>query len=151
MGLGVGLSVALFRASKEREVSAGAHWRVSSTLGSDAAEGTLPRFAWLEPPGNYFFHSAQTESPTLTVDLGQVRRVTRIEIENRKDCCRERSNSLIVEGGLDENHWVTLGDGAPGAFDKYSPKFAPLPARFIRLSLRHAEYFHLSALRVFGK
>ncbi|MGC4088154.1 MAG: discoidin domain-containing protein [Polyangiaceae bacterium] len=151
LGVGAWLVGALLLSIYEHELSSGAHWRASSAYPPTSIEGTLAGSEWSDKSGNYFFHTEPSEHPSLTIDSGEVRRVMHIEVVNRKDCCHERANSLVIESGLDKTHWQPLADSPPAAFELYRPSFSARKARFIRLSLKNTDCLHLSAVRVFGR
>jgi len=95
------------------------------------------------------FHSTHRRNPYVTIDLGQVHRVSRIEIFNRPDCCQERAVPLDVELSIDGKNFSTIRREKHSFFELTVRTKQPTPARYVRLQHVGTEYFHLSEVEVY--
>lgn len=134
----------------EHELAENASWVVTPAY-SEPDRGKVPRVKWFGNHAAYFFHSNNSEPPQLTVDLGSERRIKRVELSNRLDCCFERAAGVELWTSIDGVRFERVGKQEPAeAFRFLSFEFAPRRARYVRLSLPRAEYLHLAELKVFG-
>jgi hypothetical protein len=137
---------------REREVSVGATWMLEQGTNGNRSAGSLPSHVNLRKIPSYFFHSAQVEGASLTIDLGQNRRIKRVLVANRTDCCQERAKGLEILASLDGSHFTLVArDDSAAPFDEWNASLTPRTARFVRLRLPRKESFHLSDVRVFGR
>lgn len=95
------------------------------------------------------FHTGKTKDPWATIDLGQERRVSRIRIFNRRDCCGERSVPLIVELSRDGRRYVKVGRRRHSFFEWTLDLKKPALARYVRLERKGTEFFHLAEVEVY--
>ena len=108
-------------------------FRTSSTLDQCAHKGMCAEL---------MFHTNQQDNPWVEFDLGAVRKIHKLEITNRSDCCAERAAGLIVEVGVDQNTWTEVAkNDLP--FLKWSPSFAKRSARYVRLRVPRNTTLHL--------
>ena len=98
---------------------------------------------------NLAFHSTRRRDPYVTIDLGKVHRVSRIEIFNRPDCCQERAVPLDVQLSVDGKNFSTIRREKHSFFELTVRTKQPTPARYVRLQHVGTEYFHLSEVEVY--
>lgn len=97
---------------------------------------------------NLGFHTRDEGTKSVTVDLGAVRRIRRVDVFNRADCCGERAVPLTLELGSDGKSFrKTLVRIDP--FSLWKAEFAPIDARYVRLTQSGKGPFHLSEIEVF--
>jgi hypothetical protein len=96
----------------------------------------------------YFFHTREDESPWLELDLGQDRRVSRIQVTNRSDCCGERAVPLVVEVSTDHETYREVIRRDTN-FREWQASFAPTNARWVRFRVARRSLLHLNSVRVF--
>lgn len=104
--------------------------------------------------GGYGFHTENEKNPWWQVDLGAVTSLGEIRIFNRRDCCSERSRTLQVLLSDDGVNWRKVFTN-PGTV--FGTDGTPLrvsvkgnAARYVRLQLGEAEYFHLDEVEIYG-
>ena len=75
-----------------------------SRAASPGHRGDLEPRVWHRPeaagrwrPAKLGFHTNQAPNQNVTIDLGSVRRISRIVVYNRSDCCQERAVPLTLE------------------------------------------------------
>jgi hypothetical protein len=86
-------------------------------------------------------HTLNEHHPWVKYDFGTPRELHSLSLQNRLDCCYERTVPLIVEVSDDDNHWQEIVR-TEKPFVTWS---APLhgSARYVRLRLAATNYFHL--------
>lgn len=98
---------------------------------------------------NLGFHTTLVENATLTIDLGAVKPLRRVDVYNRVDCCQERAVPLVLELSSDGRNYEAVSS-TKRKFDVWR---VPLPAgtrgRFVRLLHKPRTYFHLSEVEVY--
>ena len=98
---------------------------------------------------NYFFHTGQEPDPWIRFDLGKERRISAITVENRRDCCPERANPLVVAVSVDGKKWTEVARHT-GAFTEWSKRFPSTKARYVKLHVPGtATILHLARVRIF--
>ena len=121
----------------------GKAWRASSTYKGFSAEAGMC-------DGNktrIFFHTNREQEPWVELDLGEPVLIRRVDIRNRRDCCRDRSFPLAIEGSLDGQHWQELGRQTE-PFSRSTLEFKPTKARYVRAKALKRTFFHLESLEV---
>ncbi len=93
------------------------------------------------------FHTKEEDNPWFQVDLGAARRITKVEIRNRRDCCPDRAIPLVVETSLDGAQWIEVGRRTDSFFE-WTAQFPPREARFVRARALRVTILHLRGLRV---
>ncbi|NTV95287.1 MAG: discoidin domain-containing protein, partial [Thiobacillus sp.] len=106
--------------------------------------------------GGYGFHTGNQANPWWQVDLGGSARIDEVRIYNRQDCCGERARTLQVMLSDDGRQWRTAfrhGGTTFGGKDGNPLKvaLAGAPARYVRLQLNEANWFHLDEVEVYGQ
>src|SRR5262249_11325021 len=96
-------------------------WQASSAGWGYPAAGTLDG----REDRPVLFHTDQQWDPWVLIDLLEPRVIDKIVIENRIDCCRERTVPLVVEA-LDENMGAIRIGRTDAPFSKWIVQF---PAR----------------------
>jgi hypothetical protein len=81
------------------------------------------------------------------VDLGDPKRFTRVDVQNRLDCCRERAIPLVVEVSDDEASWTEVAR-KDEPFAHWTAHFAMRQARYVRLRVARKSYLHLEAIAI---
>jgi hypothetical protein len=98
--------------------------------------------------GSVFFHTNEEKDPWIEFDLGGEREVSAVQVDNRPDCCSERSIPLIVE--VSENHkkWRSVAQ-RDAEFKTWRATFAPVKAHWVRLRTHKVTFLHLARVHIF--
>jgi hypothetical protein len=138
LGAGAGARVVL-----GPNLTEGKPWRASSAYrGFSAATGVCD--------GNntrIFFHTNREQEPWVELDLGEPTLVERVDVRNRRDCCRDRSFPLAIEGSLDGQEWQELGRQTE-PFSTWTLEFGPTKARYVRAKALKRTFLHLESFEV---
>jgi hypothetical protein len=94
-----------------------------------------------------FFHTDFQDNPWFQLDLGRVREVGRVRVENRDDCCQERAVPLIVEVRDDTGPFREVARKNE-LFQSWEVTFPAVKARYVRLRVPTRVMFHLSRVEV---
>jgi len=124
-------------------LSEGKPWRASSTYAGFSPEAGVC-------DGNrtrIFFHTNREQDPWVELDLGEPTLIERVDVRNRRDCCRDRSFPLAIEASLDGQNWQELGRQTE-PFSEWSLEFAPTKTRYVRAKALKRTFFHLESLEV---
>ena len=132
------------RLQERSELANSKPWRASSALGEGC---TSPAQKCPESP-NFFFHTLEEASPWVEFDLRASRKVTRVHVENRVDCCTERADPLVIEVSSDQKRWKRVARHE-GVFTEWDAEFSPVQARYLRVRLLKQNYLHLVAVRIY--
>jgi hypothetical protein len=99
---------------------------------------------------NLGFHSDDQGQKHVTVDLGSVQRIRRVDVFNRADCCQERAVPLALEVSRDGREFRQLLVRLD-PFSLWKAEFPATEARYVRLARRGGGEapFHLSELEVY--
>lgn len=98
---------------------------------------------------NLGFHTVEGTNQYVIIDLGSVRAVSRVDVYNRADCCRERAVPLTVEVSKDGGKFRQVGKKTD-VFDRWALQFSPVDARYVRLTCRKPNsQFHLAEVEVY--
>jgi hypothetical protein len=126
------------------DLAVGKAWRASSRFEDGGCISPEQHCA-----GNtgYFFQTRAEYDPWIEFDLGAPRSISRVRIENRKDCCAERAKPLTIEVSLDGNQWQTVAQRKT-EFNTWRAAFSPVEARYVRITLHGRTYFHLARVRI---
>jgi hypothetical protein len=128
---------------KQRDIAANRPWRASSTT----SYGCKPPAQTCEESQDYFFHTADEARPWVELDLGSVRKIAGVRVENRKDCCAERAVPLVLEVSNDQNHFREIAR-KDDTFHSWKVDFPPIEARYVRLAVNRRTILHLAQVRV---
>jgi hypothetical protein len=95
---------------------------------------------------NLGFHS--TKSPhVVVIDLGSERKISRVVVYNRGDCCAERALPLRIELG-DGKSFKRVAERT-SAFEVWRARVPPSIARYVRLESTNSQPFHLAEVEVY--
>ena len=98
---------------------------------------------------NLGFHSGDDKGPhTVTVDLGRARRIHRVDVFNRADCCQDRAVPLSLEVSSDGRSFRKLLVRID-QFSLWKAEFPATEARYVRLVQKSDSAFHLSEIEVY--
>jgi hypothetical protein len=89
-----------------------------------------------------FFHTAEEESPWVEIDLGELRAIDRVMVENRDDLAADRAVPLVVELGDPERHYHEVARRVD-VFDRWTATFPKQQARYVRLLVPRKTILHL--------
>jgi len=90
-----------------------------------------------------FFHTDEGDSPWIEFDLGAPKRVRRVEVKNRPDCCQDRAVPMVVEVSTDATHWTEVAK-RDDEFMSWTAKFPARTARYVRLRVTRHSTLHLA-------
>lgn len=98
---------------------------------------------------NLGFHTSARPNTTLTIDLGSIEPLRRVEVYNRSDCCQDRVAPLTVQVSADAFDYRTVARRTR-VFQHWTvPLPAETSARFVRLVHEGSDPFHLSEVEVY--
>jgi len=116
---------------------------------SDPMFGVDPKYVVDGDRTNLGFHTTARPNTTVTIDLGALKSLHRVDVYNRADCCQERVVPLVLEVSEDGS-WYHFIARNSRIFDYWSvPCPASTKARFVRLTHESALFFHLSEVEVY--
>jgi hypothetical protein len=122
-------------------LAAGRPFRVSSTssgwpacLANNGCKGLM-------------FHTETEDNPWVEIDLGAPRKVRRVEVINRADCCADRAKPLVAEVSIDRVTWTQVARNDE-EFGSWKLDFSPRLARYVRLRSPRHTVLHLQAIAV---
>ena len=127
------------------------------TLGPNLAEGKPFRLSstfsgWASCVASngcmgLLFHTETESSPWIEFDLGAPKKVSRIEVINRGDCCADRAVPLIAEVSGDRASWTQVARrDAP--FGSWKVSFPAKVARYVRLRVPRRTVLHLQGVAI---
>jgi hypothetical protein len=88
------------------------------------------------------FHTDEQMNPWVEYDLGAPKKVKRIEVKNREECCRERAVPLVAEVSNDRINWTEVAR-RDTEFSTWTAKFPARTARYVRLRVPRTTTLHL--------
>jgi hypothetical protein len=97
---------------------------------------------------NLGFHTQDDGEKTVTVDLGSLRKIRRVDVFNRVDCCWERAVPLALEVSTDGKSFRTVLVHID-EFALWKAEFGSTEARYVRLTQTGSGPFHLSEIEVY--
>ena len=107
---------------------------------------TSSSYPWC-PCQGLLFHTNEENNPWVEFDLGAVKPIKRLEIENRQECCQERAAPLVAEVSTDRAQWTQVARREK-EFDSWTVEFAPRKGRYFRLRVPRTTQFHLHEVAV---
>jgi hypothetical protein len=125
---------------RERDVAHGKAWRTSSVY-TATTSCPSPQQECAESPF-FFFHTLEEEKPWLEIDLGTKQRIVGAIIENREDCCADRAIPMVIQVSTDHRNWREVVRRTE-VFGTWSPTFAPVSARWVRIQVMKRASLHL--------
>jgi hypothetical protein len=97
---------------------------------------------------NIGFHTESEEQPYATIDLGESKRIDRVIVHNRADCCKDRAIPLQLEVSDDGKKFQLIAERKE-LFDKWIAKDLNAKGRYLRLRLNAHNMFHLAEVEVY--
>ncbi|MCJ8330558.1 MAG: discoidin domain-containing protein [Lentisphaeria bacterium] len=104
---------------------------------------------------DYSFHTDEEDQPNILIDLGKVMALSRIEIQNRwfpkneSRKVRNRSKELTVWAASKEKGvYKELWNSPHGKIYYQVDLPKPVKARFIKIGLKHRNFFHLKHVKI---
>ena len=128
----------------EPDLAEGKRWVASSAWGTFPASGVMSG----EAPIDGRFHTIEEQEPWVQLDLGELRSVHAVRVENRTNCCKERALPLIFELSVDGRAWKRVAYRRV-LFDTYTQSFAATDARYVRLRVDRRTSLHLRRISVY--
>ena len=123
------------------DLAAGRPFRLSSTFSGWA--GCLANNGC----SGLMFHTQTEDNPWVEIDLGAPKKVRRIEVINRGDCCADRATPLVAEVSTDRVSWTEVAR-RDEPFGTWRSHFPARVARYVRLRAARHTVLHLQAIRV---
>jgi F5/8 type C domain len=137
IGVSVTVVTLVIAATTGPDLAAGKPWHVSSTNPS------VPKASDHE----YLFHTEEEENPWFEIDLKAPTQFAKVEVTNRRDCCPERAAPAIIEVSDDQKRWKEVSRRAD-SYSKWTAKFAPVTARYVRIRVPRRSTLHLASVAV---
>jgi len=117
-----------------------ATWKASSADAGQPLEGKMP------PSGEptFFMHTKLEDNPWIELEIpgGVARRISRVVVANRSDCCYGRALPLVVEISPDRQSWTEVARRTE-PFEHWTARFVPTATRWIRLRVSRRSFLHL--------
>jgi len=128
------------------DLALGKPWKASSTL-ARSASCTSPAQECGQLLG-MFFHTEEEKDPWWEIDLEGARLLSRVEVENRSDCCADRAKPLTIEVSSDHQVWQTVAQ-EDEEFATWNAQFPPVTARWVRIRALKTTFLHLKRVRIY--
>ncbi len=93
------------------------------------------------------FCTDNENNPWAEFDLGSPKRIHRVDVTNRDDCCGDRAVPLIIEASTDHTTWVEVARRNE-EFSSFTVKFPPRLARYVRFRVPKQTVFHLKDVAI---
>ena len=147
LALCVALSPAVVKKVLEArsDLSSGKPWRASSKFGDGGCAS--PAQQCPESAG-FFFHTNEEANPWVEFDLGSEKKVSKVRVDNRSDCCSDRADPIVIELGTDQKHWRRVARH-DGEFTSWEATFSPASTRYVRVRLLKTNYLHLAGVHIY--
>ena len=104
-----------------------------------------------EPQGDLsldlFFHTKEEDHPWIEIDLGRLRRIRRVIVENRFDCCSDRDVPLVVQLRDAQGNYHEVARRNED-FNRVTINFAPQEATAVKLLVPRVTAFHLANVQI---
>ena len=143
--IGCALSPALRSRLFPRDLAARRPWVASSAVPPNALAGVGPSTTAKGP----FFHSQPSDHPWIEIDLGALRSIRRLQVENRPDCCQAHGLPLDFQIFDEANaRWRTIAQRRAG-FMVWTRELARVRARRVRLQVAGFGILHLRRISLY--
>jgi len=93
-------------------------------------------------------HTNGGDQQWLVIDLGEVKKIDKIVVYNRPDCCGERTVPLKVEVSNDNRDFKQIAERIE-TFDKWTAKNLNAEGRYVRLKNTPPNFLHLAEVEVY--
>ena len=123
---------------------------VGPNLAAGRAFQTSSRWAGCPSDPNcipLMFCTDNDPGPWVEFDLDRPRRVHRVDVTNRPDCCGDRAIPLLVETSVDRATWTEVARRDAG-FTQWTAEFARTTARYVRLRVPRPSLLHLQDVEI---
>jgi hypothetical protein len=127
-----------------KDLALGKSWSTSSRFGSFGCRSPAQV---CEGSPHFFFHTNEESEPWIEIDLGGLRQVSSVQVENRHDCCRERAVPLVIEVSRDKKKWTQVARRTD-EFSFWEASFPRTRARWVRVKIKGTATLHLARVRV---
>jgi hypothetical protein len=119
-------------------------WRTSSAETGFQSNGKLG-----DDPQSYdlLFHTREEPFPWVLVDMLKPRKIDRVVLRNRLDCCTDRGVPLVVEVSLDGLSFEAVAQ-QDGSFGVWTAHFTRRPARYVRIRSLRTTALHLRRIEL---
>jgi hypothetical protein len=97
---------------------------------------------------NLGFHTESSGPKRVTIDLLAVRRLRRVDVYNRLDCCHDRAVPLSLEVSTDGESFRAVAERKE-RFVVWKADIPSTEARYVRLVQRGRQPFHLSEVEIY--
>lgn len=97
---------------------------------------------------NLGFHTLTRGPKSVTIDLLAPRRIQRIDVYNRVECCLDRAVPLAIEVSSDGRSFARVAH-RERRFALWRAKLSPIEARWVRLVHEGDQPFHLSEIEIY--
>lgn len=121
-------------------------WRISETAAPYPGTGVMPNPK--DPSNPFFFHTKEMDNPWLDIDLGRKKKISVVQVQNRRDCCFERALPLEILISVDGRTWKTVSRRR-GTFTYWEAEFSTVLARYVRLTTPRRTMLHLAAVSIY--
>jgi len=123
--------------------SDGLRFRASGAIEPFAVTGEVGK----QPAYDLFFHTPEQQDPWVEIELGGLKKVKRVTVVNREDCCTEREVPLIVElrDAEGRHHEVARQNED---FDRWTAQFPSQDATAVKLWVPRMTAFHLTNVQI---
>lgn len=128
---------------RARDVAKGKPWEISSRWGEGC---NSPEQACDNSP-QFFFHTLEENDPWIIIDLEQPTRISGVRVENRGDCCQERSIPLVVDVSNDKQHWTEVARRTTD-FGTWKASFPATEARYVKFHVPRITNLHFKRVHV---
>ena len=126
------------RAQPSQRPSDAYHFKASSAEAPYPQEGQLGDHG----PFELVFHTKNESDPWVIIDLGETRKISKVSLLQRSDCCKDRGVPLVVEVGDESQTFVEVASRKE-PFAEWTAKFPPQSARYVKLRATKRTYLHL--------
>lgn len=141
--LAVGGFLLVQRSTLAPDLAAGKPWRASS--GTEVCRPAEHRCAGVK--SDMFFTTNEEKEPWVEIDLGKTMPFNRVDVVNRDDCCPDRAVPLVIEVSRDGKQFREVMR-RNDTFSRWTAKFAPQKARYVRLRVLRRSILHLNQVAV---
>lgn len=120
------------------DLAAGKPFRASSTYGGCPADPACR---------GLLFHTEFESNPWVEFDLQSARRIHRVEIANRGDCCAERAMPVVIEISNDGKAWTEVARRET-EFASWVADFSSTVARYVRVRAPRETALHFEGVAI---
>ena len=93
------------------------------------------------------FHTNNDDRPWLSIDLERVQQIHQVIVYNADHCCFERAVPLVIEVSTNGKAYREVARREE-PFGVWKANFAPVQARYVKLTVDRTSMFHLAEVEV---